>query len=224
MNFRYQTVLFDLDGTLTDPIEGITTAVAYALSQYGIQVEDRSILTPFIGPPLKDSFMEFYGFSEAQALEATAHYRVYFEDKGLYQNIPYPGIHKALAQLQTAGLTLMLATSKPEPFARRILEHFELLPYISFVGGAAMDETRTHKDEVIRYVLEENGLMDHRDRVVMVGDRKFDVQGAAAFGLDCIGVLFGYGSKEELETAGATYLVETVPELVNLLLQPCPAI
>ena len=210
----YGTVLFDLDGTLTDPGIGITNSVRYALERYGIAVADRRELYCFIGPPLRESFEKYYGFSEKQAREAVACYREYFAQTGLLENKVYDGIESLLQQLRAAGKTLLVATSKPEVFARRILEHFGLDGYFDFIAGATLDETRVRKADVIAYALDSCGVTDLA-QAVMVGDREQDVLGARAMGIDCIGVLFGYGSREELEQAGARYLAETVEDIAR---------
>lgn len=211
----YQTILFDLDGTLTDPGEGITNSVAYALEKFEIKNEDRSQLYKFIGPPLKDSFMEFYGFSEEDALKAIAYYRERFREKGMFENMVYDGIVELLSKLKYAGKKLIVATSKPEEFTLTILKHFDLLQYFDYVAGATMDGSRSEKEEIIHYALE-HCQIENLDETVMVGDRKFDILGAKANGIDSIGVLFGYGSLEELEIAGATYIVDS-PEMVEKL-------
>ena len=215
---NYTHILFDLDGTLTDPGLGITNAVMYALERYGIRVSDRRELYCFIGPPLVDSFMRFYGFSADDARAAVDVYREYFADKGIFENEVYPGIPALLKRLRAAGLKLVMATSKPEPFAVRIAEHFGIAEYFDCIAGAAMDETRTQKWEVIEYALDRCGVAD-RDRVLMVGDREHDVLGAARCGLSCLGVLYGYGSREELEHAGACAVAETVEAVGDWILQ-----
>ena len=212
----YKYVLYDLDGTLTDPGEGITNSVMYALRHFGIEETDREKLFSFIGPPLVDSFMEKYGFSEEDAREATSEFRVYFRERGIFENVPYEGMKECLDELKERGHILAVATSKPEVFARRILERFGFLPCFDYVFGASMDETRTRKDEVIAYALEEMGVTD-RPACVMVGDRSHDILGAKKNGLDAIGVLFGYGSREELEEAGARYIAETVEDIPRIL-------
>lgn len=212
----YKYILFDLDGTLTDPHEGITKSVAYALRHYGIEPPPLHKLFPFIGPPLADSFMEFYGFDSEKAAEAVEVYREYFTVKGKYENIVYDGIKQLLAALRADGRVLAVATSKPEVLARDILEHFELADSFDIIRGSMMDGTRVKKHEVIQAVLEELQPQS-MDDVVMVGDRKFDVAGAKEFGMDCIGVLFGFGSREELESAGAKYIAQNVTELGKLL-------
>lgn len=212
----YDCVLFDLDGTLTDPGEGITNSVAYALRQYGIEVPDRTALYKFIGPPLKDSFMEYYGFSAAQAEEAVAHYRDYFAPKGMLENRVYPGVPELLAAVRASGRRVLLATSKPEAFAVKILEHFGLAQYFDGTCGASMDSSRSSKAAVVAYALAQAGVTDPR-RAVMVGDRLHDVEGAVANGLDCIGVLYGYGDAAELTAAGARYLAATPGEVLRYL-------
>lgn len=212
----YQNILFDLDGTLTDPGIGITNSAMYALEKWNIKVAERSELYKFIGPPLRDSFMNFYGFSEEQAKEAIVYYREYFKDKGIFENEVYPGIVELLQQLKASGKKIVLATSKPEEFAIRILKHFDLFDYFDFVGGAYMDGVRNKKGEVIQYALESAGITD-LSTTVMIGDREHDIIGAKENGLDSIGVLFGYGSRKELTEAGATYIAETVGDILKFL-------
>lgn len=213
-----KTVLFDLDGTLTDPGEGITKAVAYALGSFGIDTPDRTALYPFIGPPLIETFMERYGFSRAQAERATAEFRVYFQDKGIFENVPYPGVEDFLAGLRRAGLRLIVATSKPEPFAVRILEKFGLRPYFDDVVGSTFTEERTKKGEVIAFARGKYpGITP--ENTVMVGDRRHDVEGAHQNGLPAAGILWGYGSREELTAAGADDLAENFQELTDILLK-----
>lgn len=212
----YQYILFDLDGTLTDPKEGITKSVAYALASYGIEVEDLDELCKFIGPPLKDSFMEFYGFGEEQAVEAVEKYREYFRPTGVLENRVYPDVENLLQTLRACGKVLILATSKPTVFANQILKHFGLVPYFTFVAGSELDGTRVRKGEVIRYALEQMKIQE-LSKVVMVGDREHDMIGAKENGLDSIGVLYGYGSIEEFRKYGADYVAEQVKDLEKLL-------
>lgn len=213
---KYQYLLFDLDGTLTEPKVGITKSVAYALEYYGIHVEDLDSLCPFIGPPLKESFMKYYGFDDAKAEEAVEKYREYFRPHGVYENEVYTGVPEMLKELHAMGKTLVLATSKPTVFAKIILEHFGLAPYFSVVVGSELDGTRVDKDEVVECALEEAEITD-KSLAVMIGDRKHDMLGAKKNGLDAIGVLYGHGSYEELEPHGADVIVETVEELANAL-------
>ncbi|HEU0026479.1 MAG TPA: HAD family hydrolase [Ktedonobacterales bacterium] len=213
---RYQLILFDLDGTLTDPKPGITRAVAHALAHYGIAVADLDALISFIGPPLHHSFARYYGFDDRQAREAVTYYREYFAEIGLYENTVYSGIPELLDRLQTAGRRLIVATSKPTVYARRILEHFQLAAYFTQVVGSELDLSRTDKAQIIGDVLNEYSDMA-REAVVMVGDREHDIIGARAHDLDAIGVTYGYGSLAELRAAGATAIAESVAKLGGLL-------
>ncbi len=206
-------ILFDLDGTLTDPALGITKSVRYALAHYGIHVEDLSSLNCFIGPPLKGSFMEYYGFSDEQGTEAVEVYREYFSTKGLFENEVYPGIPELLSRLCEQGSKLYLATSKPTVFAEQILAHFDLAQYFTFVGGSLLSGERVEKTDVLQYVLNEQKIQ--KETAVMIGDRRFDVEGAKACGLSAIGVLYGYGDREELRQADA--IAETVADLKRIL-------
>ena len=210
-----QILLFDLDGTLTDSAPGIIHSAIYALESFGIHA-DPADLRKFIGPPLSQSFEEFYGFSKTQATEAVKKYREYFAEKGIFENEPYPGIEAILRQLQQNGKRLLVATSKPEVFAKRILEHFSLSAYFEGITGSELDGTRTDKAEVIAYALQKAGIHE-KETAVMIGDRKHDILGAQKNGLESIGVLYGYGSREELELAGATQIVLSPLELLRIL-------
>lgn len=212
----YNCVLFDLDGTLTNSELGITKSVQHALRKFGIEVEDRAVLRPFIGPPLGESFQVFYGMSVEQSEQAIKYYRERFSVKGLYENEVYPGVEKMLQDLKEGGKKLILATSKPEKFTMLILEHFDLLKYFDFVAGATMDGSRGEKADVIRYALELSGIED-KSEVIMIGDRKFDILGAKENGLASMGVLYGFGDREELTEAGADYIVETAEDIVKIL-------
>lgn len=213
----YNTILFDLDGTVTEPGLGITNSVMYALKKYGISVADRSELYKFIGPPLHESFEVFYGMDREQAMQAVAYYREYYADKGLYENTLYTGMKELLQSLKEKGKTILLATSKPTVYAGQILEHFDLLSYFDLVAGSNLDGSRTKKDEVIEYAIAEYGITDRSD-LIMVGDRKHDIEGAKKCGLKSIGVLYGYGDREELTTAGADYIAETVEDIGKFVL------
>lgn len=222
----YHYILFDLDGTLTDPKPGITGCVQYALRKLGMEAPEADALEPFIGPPLLDSFREICGLDEATSLQAIAYYREWFSTVGLFENEAYPGITRMLARLQEAECHLAVASSKPEVFVKKILEHFGMLPYFEVIVGSELDGRRVQKEEVVeealRQLLGENGVRQAasgkiRD-AVMVGDRKFDVQGAKQFGLASIGVAYGYAAAGELEEAGADRIVETVKELEEALL------
>ena len=214
----WETILFDLDGTLTDPAEGITKAVEVALNHYGITVENRSTLNKFIGPPLDESFPEFYCFNDEQVREATRVFREYFGRQGWAENIPYLGIDKLLSDLKAAGKKLIIATSKPEEFAVRIMNHFGLAQYMDVIAGASTDNQEgAKKANVIRKALQRAGVED-LSSVVMVGDRRHDVAGGHEVGMKVIGVLYGYGDRAEHEAAGADYIVEDIPSLEKLLL------
>ena len=215
--FMYQYVLFDLDGTLIDSEQGITESVAYALSKYGIPVHDRKELLPFIGPPLLQSFSIFYGFDAEKSAEAVAYYREYFGEFGVYQNRVYDGIEELLQKLKAAGKTLLLATSKYEYYAIKILEHLNFMQYFTFVAGSLKDGGRASKAEVIDYVLKQQKISDF-SKAVMIGDRKHDIDGAKTVGIDSIGVLYGFGDREELSSHGATYIAENTEKIYQILI------
>lgn len=212
----YQNILFDLDGTLTDPGIGITNSVMYALKKFQIEVEDRTTLFKFIGPPLKASFEKYYGFSKEESELALQYYREYFKPKGLYENQVYKGVRELLTELKSRNKTLILATSKPEEFAIEILKHFDLYPYFDFVAGATMDSSRVKKEDVILYALQSYGISD-LSSAIMIGDREHDILGAKQVGLDSIGVLYGYGDYEELKEAGATYIAEDTNDILKFI-------
>lgn len=206
-----QVYLFDLDGTLTDPKEGITKSVAYALEKFDITVKHLDDLCVFIGPPLLDSFMKEYGMSESMANDAIRYYREYFSLKGIFENKVYDGIEAMLKMLKEKGHTCIVATSKPEEFARQIIEHFQLQAYFDDVCGATMDGSRSKKGDVIAYALNKHAIK--KDAAIMVGDRKHDIIGAHENGLPCIAVLYGYGSREEFIEAKADVIIESVDDL-----------
>ncbi len=212
---NYDIILFDLDGTLTDSSPGIINSIIYALEKYNISVDDMSVLKKFLGPPLHESFKEFYGFDDEKAMEAVKYYREYFSTKGLLENEVYDGIYELLKCLLDNGKRLILATSKPQQFTDRIMCHFDLAKYFEFVAGSNMDGTRSKKADVIEYALQKCKIKD-KSRVVMVGDRKHDIIGANAVGIDSIGVEYGYGDYDELKSAGATCVVETVSDLKTM--------
>jgi len=209
-------ILMDLDGTITNPAEGITRCFEYALNHFGIEVESRSELEQFIGPPLRKSFMDGFGFDEEKAEQAVAKYRERFVPTGMYENEVYEGMEQALQALKEAGKILIVATSKPEHMAKKILEYFHLDNYFEDICGSCDDGNRNEKDEVIRYALEKHHITD-LNNVLMVGDRKFDVIGAAKCGLNCMGVLYGFGDREELNEAGAAYIAETVEDMARMI-------
>lgn len=210
-------VLIDLDGTITNPKEGITKSIQYALQAMGIYIDDLDSLTKHIGPPIRDGIKEFYGFNDEEAEAAVAKYREYYGEKGIYQNELYNGMESLLTRLKQAGKYLIVATSKPEELAVKVLESFHLEHYFDDICGASFDSSRDNKEAVIRYALERNSITD-LDRVVMVGDRKYDIIGAKAVGIASIGVLYGFGSKEELLEAGADHIATTVDDVYDIIM------
>jgi len=213
----YEYLMFDLDGTLTDPGLGITNSVMYALEKIGIHETDREKLYPFIGPPLLDSFQKYYGLTREQAMDSVLDYREYFSTKGMFENEPYPGIHKLLERLRASGKRLFVATSKPELFAKEIMEHFGLAGYFEAVSGPGMDGESMKKSEIIRRNLRNFQISD-LEHTVMIGDREHDIIAARESGVQSIGVLYGYGSREELLSAGAGRLAASLEELEAILL------
>lgn len=212
----YNNILFDLDGTLTDPGIGITNSVAYALEKFNIKVNDRQELFKFIGPPLMESFSRFCGFSESDCEKAVVYYREYFADKGIFKNIVFEGVYELLEKLKSQDKTLIIATSKPEIYALEILHHFDLYKYFSFVAGATLDYSRVKKADVIGYALEQCGITD-MSNCLMIGDREQDILGAKSHNIDSVGVLFGYGTLDELKNAGANYIAESVGDILRFV-------
>ncbi len=209
-------IFFDLDGTLTDPGLGITNSILYALEKMGLELPKRESLYKFIGPPLMVSFTEFMGMTEDDAKRATKLYREYFAEKGLLENRPYDGIAEMLSTLCDNGYTLCVATSKPEPFAVQIMEHFELAKYFTHICGSTLGNERGTKTEVLEYLISK---LDNcsAENTVMIGDRHHDIDGAKNVGIPSIGVLWGYGSVEEFQKAGADYIAKDQSELVEIL-------
>lgn len=220
----FQYCLFDLDGTLTDPKEGITKSVQYALQKLGIEESDLDKLEPFIGPPLKDSFMEFYGLSEEDAKKGIVYYRERYAPIGVLENEIFPGMAQMLAKLCDKGIRLAVASSKPTEFVRQILDHFEIASYFEVIVGSGLDGSRVTKEEVVEEALSQFGLLSvpkeaRRGICAMIGDRKFDIQGAKAYGLTGVGVTFGYAGEGELEAEGADHIINSVEELGLFLTQ-----
>lgn len=215
---NYNIIFFDLDGTLLDPRIGITLCVQYALKAFDIDKSNLDSLCKFIGPPLKESFMEFYGFDDNGAVQAVAKYRERYRDIGIFESEIYPGIDDLLQRLCAAGRRLVVATSKPTVFAKRLLEHFHIVQYFEFISGSELDNTRTNKGEVILYALQQMRIND-TSNVLMIGDREHDIIGAKKAGIASVGVLYGYGSYHELKAAGADYIVEDIAGLKEILLQ-----
>ena len=215
----YQYLLFDLDGTLTNPKEGITKSVQYALRHFGIDVDDPDTLTSYIGPPLIPSFMEFHGLTQEQALEALQVYRQRFASVGLFENEVLEGVPEMLCALKQKGRFLAVASSKPEAYVIRILEHFDLLQYFDEVVGASMDEKRSAKKDVIEEALHRMGKAPGDRNVLMIGDRMHDIEGARLCGLDSLGVYTGFAADGELEAAGATYVFHSIRSMADFLLK-----
>lgn len=214
---KYQYLFFDFDGTISDSAPGIVGSVLYTAGQMGVDPGDPKALLKFVGPPLPESFREHFGFSPAEIEQAVKHFRSYYREKGILENTMYEGMDKLLEAATRAGFACVIATSKPEPFARIIVERYGLTGYFRYIAGSTIEETRTKKDEVIAYALESCGITNP-SAVLMIGDRRHDVLGAQKNGIDCVGVLYGYGSREELEGAGAIAIAETVPALQDYLL------
>ncbi len=213
---KYDVILFDLDGTLTNPEHGLVESYYYGLSKMGIKNLNKSELKCFIGPPLFDEWQKVYGFTKEESHRAVSLFREYFSVYGWWDNEVYPGIDKVLSVLKNSGKTIALATSKPEVFARKILKLFDLDKYFDFIGGATLDTTRDKKWQVIDYTLSSLGL-DDKSRCILVGDRIYDAEGARLCGIDSLGVLYGQGAREEVLGAGFTYVVDTVEEIMQIL-------
>lgn len=211
----YDAILFDLDGTIIDSGAGVTNSVRYALEKMGRPVPSYEILRTFVGPPLTESFMRHADMTAEEAEFAVECYREYYTDRGIRENTVYAGVPAMLAGLKERGETLMVATSKPEPFARQILTELHLHSYFDFVGGASFDAGRREKEDVIAYLLRETGA--DAARCVMVGDRLYDVRGAALFGIPTVGAVWGYGSAEELTESGARWLANTPADVAEVL-------
>ena len=211
----YKVILFDLDGTLKESGEGITKSVQYALERIGKPEPDLERLKVFVGPPLMEMFMKYAQIDEETAKRAVEIYRERYSVTGIFENAVYPGIEDMLAQLKKKGYVLAVASSKPEVYVRRILDYFGLTPYFTEIGGSEMDGRKTNKTEVIEDVLHRLHMEDHRDQVIMVGDKEHDVYGARKSGLECIAVSFGYGTEEELKQAEPLKIVDSAEEIVN---------
>ena len=211
----FRSIFFDLDGTLTDPALGITNAIIYARKKFGLEPGKNQDYYKFIGPPMPDSFMEYFGLSRPEGERMLSYYREYFSELGLFENRVYPGIPELLSDLKAAGCRLFIATTKPTVFSLRIAERFGLSPYFEMVSGSEMQGDNS-KTRVIRNA--RDACHVDMTSAVMVGDRFHDVEGAKNTGIPCIGVTYGFGGREELETAGADFLADTVEELREILL------
>ncbi len=211
----YKAILFDLDGTLTDSGEGITKSVQYALEKLGRPEPDLQKLRCFVGPPLMEQFMAYAGVDEEAARQAVVWYRERYAPTGIFENEVYPGVEKMLADLKAGGYLLAVASSKPEFFVNKVLDHFSLTGYFDVIAGSGLDGTRTRKAEVIEEALARLGLSGDRGSVVMVGDRDQDINGARQAGMECLAVAYGYGPLEELEAAGPLAIVNSPAEVAD---------
>ncbi|OJD64486.1 HAD family hydrolase [Bacillus sp. NH11B] len=214
----YKTFLFDLDGTLTDPKEGIINSVLYALEKIGIEEVYISELDSFIGPPIQQSFVDRYNMNEIEVERAVFYFREYLKQSGLLENKVYDGITTLLQELKDAGNRLFVATSKPTVFAKQVIEHFQLTTFFEEIVGSNLDGTRIKKEEIIAHILQTNEELK-KEEMVMIGDRKHDVIGANSNGIASIGVLYGYGSEIELSDAGAIHIVKDVEELQSFCIE-----
>lgn len=208
-----KTILFDLDGTLTDSGEGIINCAILALEHFGLPIPSREEMRVFVGPPLHESFIN-HGVPADRTEEAIKVYRSRYLPIGAYENTPYPGVRELLETLKAEGHTLCVATSKPEAMSIKILEHFDLAKYFDMICGATMDSSRSSKEDVIAYLLERNGRADD---MIMVGDTKFDVLGAKHHGIKTIGVSWGYGEVSEMQQAGAVAIADSMDALLSIL-------
>ncbi|HOP30548.1 MAG TPA: HAD hydrolase-like protein [Spirochaetota bacterium] len=213
---HFNHIIFDLDGTLTDPGVGITRSIQYALAKYG-KTEKTAALYKCIGPPLRDSFCNYFGFTMEQAEEAVSYYREYFSEHGIFENEVYPGIPELLEELKADNRIIYLATTKPVIYAEKILRHFNLFDYFTAVSGSNLDGTNGAKSELIAGIIR-NYRINQPVTAVMIGDRKYDIEGAKANGISSIGVGYGYGEPGELADAFPDYIAETVPALNKILL------
>ncbi|MGG3674994.1 phosphoglycolate phosphatase [Bacillus cereus] len=214
----YKTFLFDLDGTLTDPKEGIINSVLYALEKIGIEEVNISELDSFIGPPIQQSFVNRYNMNEIEVERAVFYFREYLKQSGLLENKVYDGITTLLQELKDAGNRLFVATSKPTVFAKQVIEHFQLTTFFEEIVGSNLNGTRIKKEEIIAHILQTNEELK-KEEMVMIGDRKHDVIGANRNGIASIGVLYGYGSEIELSDAGAVHIVKDVEELQSVCIE-----
>jgi phosphoglycolate phosphatase len=210
---KYSTVLFDLDGTLTDPYEGSHNGFIYTLEKFGIDAPNDAMIRTFIGPPLELVYSDDYGFNEEDTKRAVNFYRSYYAEKGVYQNKLYDGIIDLLELLQSKNISCMVATSKAEPFALQVLENFNLRKYFADVSAAQMDGSRSDKADIIAHLIEKHRL--EKSSMVMVGDRKFDIIGAQKTGIDSIAVGYGYGDEAEFNEAGSTCYCKDMKSLIE---------
>lgn len=214
---KYDIIAFDLDGTLTNPERGLIASFVYALGKMGVDYGEKNELKKFIGPPIYEEWQRCFGFTPEESSKALLIFREFYSVYGWWDNEIYPGVKEMLEKLKNAGKKIILATSKPEIFAKKILELFDISKCFDFIGGAATDKTRDKKSEVLEYSIKSVGVSD-KSKVILVGDRVYDSEGAIACGIDSLGVLYGHGSEEEVRSAGFTYIVNNVEDIANLLI------
>lgn len=212
---KYKSLLFDLDGTITDSSEGIINSIIYALEKMDVTITDKNVLKKFVGPPLMDSYKKYFAFTQKEAELGLKLFREYFAEKGIYENRLFEGMDKLLSDLSTNGYELILATSKPDVFAKQILKHFDIYKYFSHISACPMDEANTTKLDVIKAALEMTSVKN-KEEILMIGDTSFDVNGARICGIDSVGVLYGTDTSEELKNA--TYLAKDVEEIRSILI------
>lgn len=217
MQNKYRHIFFDLDGTLIDSGTGIINAVKYALNKYNINENNPAVLRSFVGPPLNQQFIDCYNFSEEQSLQAVQYFREYYSTTGILENNVYPQIPELLNSLYQMNLKLLIASSKPEKFVKKILAQHDLLKYFTFVGGSLFDGSRVNKDDVLSYVLTEMQIQQFDD-CIMIGDRKYDILGAKKFGFTSVGVTYGYGERCELQAVNADFLIDRPLELIDIVI------
>ena len=214
---KYDTIAFDLDGTLTNPERGLIASFVYALGKMGVDYGEKAELKRFIGPPIYEEWQRCFGFTPEESAQALLIFREYYSVYGWWDNEIYPGVKEMLERLKRAGKKIILATSKPEIFAKKVLDLFDISKYFDFIGGAATDKTRDKKSEVLEYSLHGVGVYDH-SRAILVGDRIYDAEGAKLCGIDSLGVLYGHGSESEVRSADFTYIVNNVDDIADLLI------
>lgn len=214
---KYDVIAFDLDGTLSDPSHGLVASFVYAFKKMGVDYGDPQSLKRFIGPPIYEAWQEEFGFTPEESSRALLIFREYYQVYGWWDNVIYDGVPEMLQKLKESGKTIVLATSKPEIFAKKILNRANLAQFFDFIGGAATDKTRDKKHEVLEYSLASVGVAD-KSQAILVGDRIYDAEGARACGIDSLGVLYGHGSKEEIFSANFTLTAQTVSDINKILI------
>jgi phosphoglycolate phosphatase len=211
---NYTNILFDLDGTLTDSFLGIANSWKYALKKLNIEI-DTDMLAAFIGPPLEKTFSEYFKFNKENTEIGKKYYREYFSEKGLYENTLYDGIENLLKEINARNKTCILATSKPIVFAEKILKYLNIDTYFKHIVGGNPEGTFAEKDDIIKYIIENYNL--NKSETIMVGDRKYDIIGANKNGIKSIGVLYGYGSRAELENENPEYIINSAKEILEII-------